>query len=436
MPPRRGFLLLAALVVVMLAAPPPATAIVLDEDEFADTSTEVGAIARSFAFLMFGDLLKQPIMLEDMSPTGIGLFDLRLYFVRRSERWKLVVHNQLTTSMRTHLLSGAFGFGRGVPPPRWLPLAWDLADDPTLSVRNSVDWLYAAWNKDSITITAGRQPVTFGRGKLWSPTDLVGAFTLTEVDTEYTPGADALRVDWSPSTRTTATLVVSASELADDDDLEADLDGSVALVRVKRGFARAELGMVAGYVRRDLVAGVDAVFDTGSFEVYGETTLTWVGDRPDAAISSPTADEGDLVGKAIVGATFRPRAKLTVSPELLYNGFGAAEARTYADVAQSERVAIGEQTTLGKLYLGGVADWEVHPLVHLTGMSLVNLRDPSALVSVGVGYSVANNVHAQLGGYVPIGKLPVVDLAALAVVPRDEYGLYPYFVFFELKAMM
>ena len=54
-----------------------------------------------------------------------------------------------------------------------------------------------------------------------------------------------------------------------------------------------------------------------------------------------------------------------------------------------------------------------------------------ALASLAVSYSVADNAQALLGGYVPIGKTP----DALAE-PADEFGLYPYFVFLELKAVM
>ncbi len=80
-------------------------------------------------------------------------------------------------------------------PPRWLPLTVTITDEPTLTLRDTVDWVYAAYTRGPVTITLGRQPVSFGRAKLWSPMDLVAPFALTEVDTEYRPGADAVRID-------------------------------------------------------------------------------------------------------------------------------------------------------------------------------------------------------------------------------------------------
>lgn len=432
---RRVCMLLAAGVFAAVSAPTDARALVLSEDEFEETSTVIGAIARSFAFVMSGSILEPPFTTEDMNPTGMGIFDLRLYFEKRSPSFKLVLHNQFTSVVRSHVLMGALGLGRGAEPPRLLPLHYDITDDPTINLRNTVDWLYVAWSKGAFTATLGRQPVTFGRGKLWSPSDLIGTFALTEVDTEYKPGADALRVDWSPSQKTSVTAVASAGELEDDHDLDASLNGSAFLAQVKRSFGSGEAGVVGGYVRGDVVGGLNGVFDTGSFEVYGEGTISVLTKHSLIATSlldgSPLQETHDVVPKAVLGATFRPKNKLTVSPEILYNGFGSRHPDDYYSLAASERVAIGEQTLLGQLHAGVVANWEAHPLVNVTALTLVNTLDPSALASLSVSYSIAGNAQALIGAYAPIGKTPDSVLA-----PKDEFGSYPYFVFFELKAVM
>jgi len=434
---RRARTLVGALAVCAFAAasaPRPADAIVLSEDEFEETSTVIGAIGRSFAFVMAGSILEPPFAAENMNPTGLGIFDLRFYFEQRSPSLKLVLHNQLTSVMHTHVLFGALSLGRGAEPPRLLPLSFDIADDPTISLRDTVDWLYVAWSKGALTATLGRQPVTFGRGKIWSPSDLVGTFALTEVDTEYKPGADALRVDWSPDQKTTVTAVASAGELESDHDFDASLGGSSFLAQVKRTIGSGEAGVLGGYVRGDVVAGLNGVADTGSFEVYGEATLSFLTSRSLMATrldGTSLQERHDLVPKAILGATFRPKSKITVSPEILYNGFGSRDPQDYASLALSERVAIGEQTLVGQLHAGVIATWEAHPLVNVTALSLVNALDPSALASLSVSYSIAGNAQALVGAYAPIGRTPDSITSV-----EDEFGSYPYFVFFELKAVM
>lgn len=412
----------------LAAAAAPAHALVVSEDELAEKSLVVGLVLRGFSFLLGGEVLRPPFAPEDASPSAAAVFDLRPIFAWRSGGWKLVVHGQLTSAVRSHALTGALALGRGVAPPRLLPLRAELADDPTLDLTGEIDWGYAAASVGAFTITVGRQPITFGRARVWRPTDLIGTFALTEVDTEYKPGSDAVRVDWSSGQRTQLTLVAATGELEQDGDLEASLRGTTFLGQLKRAWDRGEAALLVAMVRRDAVAAVDAVWDTGSFEVHGEAVATRVAA---ASLASPVASGGDVVARAVVGATFRPASKLTVAPELLYNGFGARHEEDYLAVAQSERVAVGEQILLGRAYAAVTADWELHPLLRLSGVALVNLLDPSALFSVALSYSVSDNVQALVGGYVPAGARPASVAAA-----GSEYGLYPLFGFVELKAAM
>lgn len=423
---------ISALLAALRAVLAPAHATVLSEDALAEESTEIGMVARAFSFVLTGGALEPPIMPVDANPTGMGIFDLRGYFAHETPSLKLVVHAQLSSAFRSHGRAGALAVGRGVAPPRWLPLTARLADEDTISITGSVDWLHASWTREGLTLTVGRQPVTFGRAKLWSPTDLIATFALTEVDTEYKPGVDGVRLDVSATERIGLTLVASTGELEEDSDIEASLHGTSVLARGKWGWDRGEVGMTSALIRGDAVAGLDTVIDTGSFEIYGEATATLVTGE---SVSAPRVEPGDVVAKAVVGATFRPGSEVTLSPELVYNGFGAAQADDYLETALSPRVGIGEQIMLGTHYAGLLASWQVHPLVQVGGVALANVRDPSALVSLALRASLADNTEAVLGGYVGLGALPEVDLAQGTVLVRDEFGLYPRFLFAELKAV-
>ena len=111
-------------------------------------------------------------------------------------------------------------------PPRWLPLTFEH-DEPTLSLRSDADWLYAAYTAGPMTFTVGRQPITFGRGALWRTADRISTFALTEVDTEYKPGADALRIDISVAEQTQITALAAVGELeSSDHDAQVELRGS------------------------------------------------------------------------------------------------------------------------------------------------------------------------------------------------------------------
>lgn len=425
--PRKAAALIVASVLTLLAVR-PARAVVLSEDPLAEKSTELGVIVRSFLFSLFGKVLEPPLNpFGDANPSATSILDLRLYASHKTPSWSFVIHDQLTTTIRSTGTLGTLGLGRGVDPPRWLPLRFTATDQPTLVMSSTVDWGYVAYNHGSVSITVGRQPVTFGRGKVWRPTDVVSTFSLTEVDTEYKPGADAARVDWS-SGRLSVTAVAATGELESDHDLDASIQGTTALARGTYGLSHGQVGVIGGYVRGDAMVGADGAWDTGSFDTYAEATVTVPTDR---SLASPVAGSGDVVPRAVVGATFHS-GDVTLSPELWWNGFGTFDRDQYLAIAASPRVGVGEQITLGRAHAVGSVVWQAHPLLTVTGAAIVNVRDPSGLITVGLGYSVSNDVEASIGGYLPLGLEP--DASGALPVARSEYGSYPYFLFARLKA--
>jgi hypothetical protein len=408
----------------------PAEGFVLSEDPFEETSTTLGVMFRSFGFLFAGDVLEPPYTATDMSPSGAAVFDSRLYFAHREPSFKIVFHDQLTLALSSHA-AGPLGLGRGPSPPRWLPITFRHDDAETLTLTSNADWLYGAAIFGPVTIAAGRQPVTFGRGSLWRTMDRVSTFALTEVDTTYKPGADALRLDINATEKTVITAVAAIGELESDElDGEVELRGSTFVTRLKQGWDGGEVGFTGGFVRYDAVGSIDAVFDFGDFDLYGETTITRLTDK---SLTTPAITNEEIPAvSALVGATFRPLPKLTVKPEVLYNGFGSFEQADYLPQLLSERVAIGEQVNVGRLYLGLMADHELTPLTHLVTTTIVNLHDPSALFSAALSYNMAENVDVILGGYVPAGKRPDVRTASAG----SEFGTYPIFAFTELRGTL
>ena len=451
------------IILLSLLGAVPAQAFVLSEDPLEEKSVELGLLARSFSFLMTGPMLDQPYTKSlltpaghDSDPSSLSIFDMRLSFVYKSPRVKVVLHNQLTGKLQSHAAAGPLAMGRGMEPRRLFPLQADLAEGDTFHLRGAVDWAYVAVTLGPVTITAGRQPISFGRGKMFFPTDLVSTFSITEVDTEFKPGSDGLRVDWTMRPTTLLTVVAAAGKHADQSTLEQltgaaapdeelSLAGSSFAARLQQTWTPVEVGLLAGLIRNDLVLGLDGVYDVGPFDLYAEVTVTVPRDHsltPNAvdpqlpAIFGLTGLQTDpAVVRALVGATFKPHGDVTISPELYFNGFGAGDKEQYLYVAISQRVAVGEQSTLGMMYLGGLCIWEAHPLLTLSAVGLFNLRDPSGLVSLGGSYSVASNVELKAGLYLPLGRVPDISKPLLPV-PRSEFGMYPHFFFVELKAAM
>ena len=153
---------IVAVAAALLVAATPARAWVLSEDELEERSTELGLLGRAFILPM------RPLYvvpgLQDPDRQVSGLFDLRLSFQHQNPWLKVVVHNQLTATIRSEAGgAGLLAMGRGVEPPRWLPLQWDLTTGDHFDLREQIDWLYASVTWGPATIIVGRQPCSSPR---------------------------------------------------------------------------------------------------------------------------------------------------------------------------------------------------------------------------------------------------------------------------------
>lgn len=61
------------------------------------------------------------------------------------------------------------------------------------------------------TFAIGRQPIDWGSGKFWQPLNVFGAFSPTDLDTDYKPGIDAATLDWFPTDFSSLTAVYTFS---------------------------------------------------------------------------------------------------------------------------------------------------------------------------------------------------------------------------------
>ncbi len=439
---RAGRRFLCAVFILILASlfALPAHAFVIAQDELYGSSTDLGLDVRSFSFLFTGPLLDKPYNLTNEDPSSMNLTNTRLYFDVEEPWGKVVVHNQLTNQLMSSAFIGFLNIGQAPTPARWLPLNWTLVNRDNFIMYDTFDWAYVSLVEGPATVTVGRQPVTFGRGTLWRPMDVIDPFSLTAVDTEYKPGVDAVRLDLTPSQSTNLTLLAAAG----DWNGALSVTGSSFAVRATHGWSVSgrggitggEIGFLGGLIHSDGVLGLDGLLSTTKLDVYAEATLT-IPARYGLTPRPPQTGDGVIEG--IAGVKLKPADKLTVVPEVWYNGFGAAVPADYLRVAVSDRMASGEIYTMGRVYLAETTLWEPYPLLNVSLAVLVNPQDPSGLFVPALKYSVANSVELSAGAYLPAGPLPsatppVTSLSSL--VPKSEFGLYPDFFFMELRIFL
>jgi hypothetical protein len=389
-----------------------AHAAVVSEDALAGDSLTLGGSARSYNLVLRGGPLASPPSPAGFDPAGVSSLYLRPQLeLKRGFGLDFVVHDELastTSSMPTGAIGGALSLGQGRTAPVWLPLQWSLAERDTYQLQNRIAWLYARYHVGRLSVTLGRQPVTLGRGQIWTPEDLIAPFSPLQIDTEFKPGADAVRLDWDASEAFSLMLVGAAAKHGD----------SALLARAELRGERARLGLMLGDVRQDGVAGLDLFVDFGSgTDLHGEGTLTWV---PNAE-RRPWGRRG--FSRAVLGTTTELTSKLHLTAEVAFNGAGARGPEDYVSELSSRRLALGEAYNVGRVYAGLAADWQLHPLVGLALSALSNLQDPSAILAPGLHYSIAENASLVAGAFIPLGQGPRYSTTGIRA--RSEFGLYP-----------
>lgn len=348
-----------------------------------------------------------------------------------------------TTSTSTSVVG--FGTGVGLRAPELLPLTWAPDTGGGVSVQHRFDRLVLSAKLPHVDVALGRQPVSFGVGRVFTPMDLVNPFHPATIDTEYKPGVDAVRADAYAGTSGKLTVVAAwagdpiAGEAAEDpadpvwEDVVLAASGQVTV-------GVTDLLAFAGNVRAEPVFGLGTASAIGPVGVHAEATLTL------------PADEADPFVRAVAGADWRPTGTTTLTGEAYLQSLGATDPEDYLAALDDPRVARGELWAMGQLYASVAVAQEVTPLVHANLAVVGNLRDPSALVSLGGSWSVSDDAVVALGAYLGAGERPdrielgfAVDpetLAPTLVPPSDdalaasvnsEFGLYPAMGFVQMR---
>jgi len=340
-----------------------------------------------------------PLMPED--PLAMGALDGRL-----KAGLQIGSHVSLDAQVRTGasyasqtLSAGAISLGTGARArDEVVKLSWQPVDAPDFGVEGRVDRLAARLSVPHLDVTLGRQAVSFGSAWIFTPMDLVAPFSPTDIDTEYKPGVDAVRVDGFVGTAGQVSAVAAWAGAW-------SLEGAVLALHGGWTFGVTDVGLFAAAHRAEPVLGLDARGSLGTTGWHGEATVTL-----------PEAE--DPFVRAVLGADHVWDIGLTAMGEVYLQTFGAADPGGYLEVYASERFARGEVWAAGRWYAAGSLSWEIDPLVHAGAFAVVNLADPSAMLGPSLSWSAAQNAEVAAGAFVGIGRRP----ADIPVRMEDLYG--------------
>jgi hypothetical protein len=420
--------LLCAVVLATAVAAPARAARVVDTDE---SSLDLGGDFKVFGVGVFP--YEHLLMAEN--PSGQGIFDLRLKLEGSYGRWlRYGVHHQAAAVVMSDAMAIGLSPTAGSTAseyPQAVDLSWDGIETERFQLRGRLDRAFLTLSVPHFDLTLGRQPISFGVGMFFTPMDLVAPFSPVVIDQAYKPGMDSIRADWFIGMSGHIAVVAAyAGEAWEWDEMVLAAYGSATI-------GTTDIGVFAGHVHDDYVFGANVLGGIGPVGVHGEATITF----------KPYYRNPDL--RAVIGATGRPHANVSVAAEIYLQTLGGGEPEDYLRLTTLDRFQRGELWAMGRWYAALSTNWQATPLIGFSAFAIGNLADGSFLVGPGMTWSLAANAELAVGGYLALGRrpddmeptdffnpdfTPMSEDQILDAIPlTSEFGFYPNMAYVQLK---
>ncbi|ABA89615.1 hypothetical protein Pcar_2376 [Syntrophotalea carbinolica DSM 2380] len=316
-------------------------------------------------------------------------------------------HNlTLETAVESSLMlahpAGLAGFAEN-GRQRAVDLTASWGENHAVSEQLHIDRLCLSGQASHLEWSLGRQAIGFGRILLASPLDVIAPFAPDALDTEIRPGVDALKLRYYIGQTGELGAYAVMGEHADD------CSGLATLSWNTRGL---DILAITGLLRNRPMVGVGLAGDIGGIGIKMETAA-YSGKK----VSQPEGDLHRFFAIAALECWYRFGNGLVFTGQYLYNGAGADKPSQYPQALNSAPIREGLSFLLGQHYLLLAPSYELHPLVTLSGLGIVNLQDGSWLLRPALNISLSDNLDLMLFWGFTLGRS-----AKNLRFPRSEFG--------------
>ncbi|MCA9546742.1 MAG: hypothetical protein KC613_20190, partial [Myxococcales bacterium] len=274
--------------------------------------------------------------------------------------------------------------------------------------------------------TVGAQPVRWGTGRLWNPTDVLNRNRLNPLTpVDFRTGVPMARV------RFPIEAIGGSLELLGDVADAQTLGDLGAAARLQLVAGPTEWSLSARYRRNlPLMLGVDGSAGVGPFDLYAEAALThgghptrWTGSYrlpTDAAIAAGPAEalgelalpqgedrDDDWIPQVVVGLEYpiqySEEDSLIVGVEYFHNDAGYADASLYPWLLQSgdfQPFYLGRHSVAAFVVLMAPGSWNDTTFVL---NALANLSDETGIARLNVSHAIHRHLFLEPYIAVPFG---------------------------------
>jgi hypothetical protein len=272
---------------------------------------------------------------------------------------------------------------------RFFDLTHTLVDKDDVVAYHRLDRLNLTYTPSWGSLRIGRQALTWGNGMVFNPMDLFNPFAPTAVQRDYKVGEDMVLAQVYLGAYDAQALCVPRRD-PDSGALSEDQSAYAGKFHFSRDALEADIMAARNY--DDDILGAGATGTLGGAAWRLNAVYTFVSEQYDQSDFLQVVANMDYAwlwgGKNVYGLL-----------EFFYNGLGTVD--DYAQALQSpyvsSRLSRGDLFTLGRYYLAGLLQIELHPLLRNDWTLIVNLEDPSVLVQPQLLWDVATNLQMILG---------------------------------------
>ena len=275
---------------------------------------------------------------------------------------------------------------------RLMDLTHTIKEEDSWFLLQRLDRLYLALNQSWGSVRVGRQAVTWGNGFIFNPMDLFNPFPPTAIDRDYKVGDDMINAQISLSQLGNAQFLYVSRRNPENDSVEFN-QASIA----------AKLHFVAATTEFDLMASKhfeDSAVGLGSTGYLGDAAWrldgTWTFlDRGDDYLSLVANLDYSWIwaDKNVYGFI-----------EYYFNGLGKENySGALQDPDITDRLTRGELFVVGRNYVSGHIQIELHPLFQVFFTAINNVEDPSGILQPYATWDIAQNLQLTGGISVSYG---------------------------------
>ncbi|MDP2689522.1 MAG: hypothetical protein Q8P48_05360 [Deltaproteobacteria bacterium] len=267
--------------------------------------------------------------------------------------------------------------------------------------KDDIFWLqriyraYVRYSRGAVSVTAGRQRVPLGTGRIWNPEDLLDPISPLQIERDERPGTDAVNIEAEAGPLSATTLVFAPGRASASESY---------FIRHRLNRAGYDFSGLAGVFRRDKTLGFDFsgyIKDSG---LRGEFAYTFAGER------------GDFL-RAVASFDHNFRSGLYLVIEYLFNGGNDPDvASTLTAVTASSEIL-----TLNRNFIGVGAGYDITPLLRFEGLSVLDIEGKSAFIGPSLRYNILENLDLSAGVQIFTGR------------DGSEYGSLPELFYGELQ---